>query len=168
MVLVVALAACSSSSKTSTSTGTSAANGGITASSASGGTTVNVVVSDTKGLNGPMTMTVTPSTVPAGDVTFVVKSTGTIEHEAVVLKLQPGETWDKLPVDYAGDPPAKVASGGDKVSEQYNVGETGDPNLKPGDTRTFTIKNMTAGSYAVVCNLAKHYQMGMRSPLTVS
>ena len=34
-----------------------------------------------------MTMTATPSTVPAGNVTFIVKNTGTIDHEAVVLKL---------------------------------------------------------------------------------
>ena len=91
---------------------------------------MNVVVSDTKGLNGPMTMTVTPSTVPAGDVTFVVKNTGTIDHEAVVLKLDPGQTWDKLPITYAGDPPAPVTTGADKVDEANNIGETGDPNLQ--------------------------------------
>ena len=33
-----------------------------------------------------MTLTVSPATAPAGDVTFVVKNTGTIDHEAVVLK----------------------------------------------------------------------------------
>ncbi|HVN52364.1 MAG TPA: sulfocyanin-like copper-binding protein [Acidimicrobiales bacterium] len=167
LALVIAVTACSSSSKTSTSN-TSAAGGGLTTSSAAGGTTVQVVVKDTNGLNGMMSMTVTPSTVPAGNVTFVVKNEGTIDHEAVVLKLDPGQVWDKLPTDYAGDPPAKVASGGDKVSEANNIGETGDPNLKPGESRTFTIKNMTAGNYAVVCNIAKHYAMGMRAPLTVS
>jgi uncharacterized cupredoxin-like copper-binding protein len=168
VAFVMIMAACSSSSKSSSSTSTTAGNGGVTVSSAAGGTTVNIVVSDTKGLDGAMTMTVTPSTVPAGDVTFVVKNSGTIEHEAVVLKLDPGQTWDKLPTDYAGDPPAKVTSGGDKVSEANNVGETGDPNLKPGDSRTFTIKNMTAGSYVIVCNIAKHYAMGMRAQFTVS
>ena len=168
LALVIVVAACSSSSKTST-TNTSAGNGGISAgTSAPSGTTVNIVVSDTKGLNGPMTMTVTPSTVPAGDVTFVVKNTGTIVHEAVVLKLAAGQTWDKLPITDAGDPPAPVASGGNKVSEDNNVGETGDPDLVAGGTRTFVIKNMTAGSYAVVCNIADHYSMGMRAPLTVS
>jgi uncharacterized cupredoxin-like copper-binding protein len=167
-LVVVVTAACSSSSKTST-TNTSAANGGISAgTSAPSGTTVNVVVSDTKGLNGTMTMTVTPSTVPAGDVTFVVKNNGTIDHEAVVLKLSPGQTWDKLPITFAGDPPAKVASGANKVDEANNIGETGDPNLKPGTSRTFVIKNMTAGNYAVICNIAQHYGMGMRAPLTVS
>jgi uncharacterized cupredoxin-like copper-binding protein len=112
-----------------------------------------------------MTLTVSPSSVPAGDVTFVVKNTGTIEHEAVVLKTN--IPYNKLPVTYAGDPPAPVTTGGDKVGEAANIGETGDPNLKPGDTRTFTIKNMTAGNYVIVCNLAGHYTHGMRASLEV-
>jgi uncharacterized cupredoxin-like copper-binding protein len=168
LALVIVVAACSSSSKTTT-TNTSAGNGGISAgTSAPSGTTVNVVVSDTKGVNGPMTMTVTPSTVPAGDVTFVVKNSGTIDHEAIVLKLDSGQTWDKLPITFGGDPPTKVSTGANKVDEANNIGETGDPNLKPGQSRTFVIKNMTAGKYAVLCNLAQHYGMGMRAPLTVS
>ena len=168
LALVIVVAACSSSSKTST-TNTSAGNGGISAgTSAASGTTVNIVVTDTKGLNGPMTMTVTPSTVPPGDVTFVVKNSGTIDHEAVVLKLDSGQTWDQLPVTFGGDPPVKVTTGANKVDEANNIGETGDPNLKPGTSRTFVIKNMTTGNYAVVCNIAGHYAMGMRAPLTVS
>ena len=123
---------------------------------------MNVTLGDTRGAAGPMTLTVSPSTAPAGDVTFVVKNTGTIEHEAVVLKTN--VAYNKFPVTYGGDPPAPVKTGGDKVSEDANIGETGDPNLKPGDTRTFTIKNMTAGNYVIVCNLAGHYGKGMPRP----
>ncbi len=90
-----------------------------------------------------------------------MKNTGTIDHEAVVLKTN--VPFDKLPITYGGDPPAPVKTGGDKVSEDANIGETGDPNLKPGDTRTFTIKNMTAGDYVIVCNIAGHYGKGMRA-----
>ena len=140
--------------KAPTSTGPTASN-----------TTVNVTVSDTSGAGGPMTLTASPATAPAGDVTFVVKNTGTIEHEAIVLKTN--VPYDKLPITYGGDPPAPVKTGADKVGEDTNIGETGDPNLKPGDTRTFTIKNMTAGSYAIVCNLAGHYGKGMRAPFTI-
>jgi len=128
-------------------------------------TTVHVTLSDVRGAAGPMSLTLSPNTAPAGDVTFVVNNTGTIEHEAVVLKTN--TAFDKLPVTYAGDPPAPVKTGGDKVSEDTNIGETGDPNLKPGDTRTFTIKNMTAGNYVLVCNLAGHYTHGMRAALTI-
>ena len=59
-------------------------------------------------------------------------------------------------------------TGGDKVDEATNIGETGDPNLQPGDTRTFTIKHMTAGNYAIVCNIAQHYGKGMTAPFTVT
>ena len=126
---------------------------------------VSVALGDTKGLNGPMTLVPAVKSAPAGDVTFVVKNTGTIEHEAVVLKTD--TPFDKLPVTFSGDPPAPVTTGGDKVGEDTNIGETGDPNLKPGDTRTFTINNMTAGNDVIVCNLAGHYGKGMYAPLTI-
>ena len=77
-------------------------------------------------------------------------------------------TSDTIPITDAGDPPAKVKSGADKIDEANNIAETGDPNLKPGETRSFTAKNVTAGNYALVCNIAKHYGLGMRAPFTVT
>ncbi len=168
--LVGALAGCGSNP--STTAGGNNLEDGVKIPSASttpGATgtssTVQVTLSDAHGLAGPMSLVLSPSSVPAGDVTFVVKNTGTIDHEAVVLKT--GVPFDKLPITYGGDPPVPVKSGADKVNEDANIGETGDPNLKPGGTRTFTIKNMTPGGYAVVCNIAGHYGKGMRAPLTV-
>jgi uncharacterized cupredoxin-like copper-binding protein len=128
--------------------------------------TVPVTLGDTQGVQGPMTITTDTSSAPAGDVTFVVKNLGTIEHEMIVLKTD--TPFDQLPVADAGDPPAPVTSGADKVDEGASVGETGDPNLQPGETRTFTISGMSPGKYVLVCNLAGHYQMGMRAPFTVS
>jgi uncharacterized cupredoxin-like copper-binding protein len=149
---VAVLAGCGSSSPSSTTDG----GGGVTVPAASG-TVVEVVVGDTNGLDGPMTLTATPESVPAGDVTFTVKNEGTIDHEMVVLKTD--TPYDQLPVGQS-EP--------DKVDETNNVGETGEPDVKPGETRTFTIKNMTAGNYVLVCNIAKHYAMGMRAPFTVT
>ena len=164
------LAGCASS--TSTATGANTVEGGVKIPSSpaknNAVTTVHVTVSDTRGLAGPMSIAVSPATAPAGDVTFVVKNTGTIEHEAVVLALKNNVAFDKLPITYGGDPPALVKTGANKVSEDTNIGETGDPNLKPGDTRTFTIKHMTAGQYAIVCNIAQHYAKGMRAAFTVT
>lgn len=160
------VAGCSSSSKSSATTTPTSASGGGTTVPTTSGPTIQVTVSDKTGIGGPMTMVVTPATAPAGDVTFVVKNTGTIDHEMIVLKTS--VAYDKIPVTDAGDPPAPAASGADKVSEENNVGETGDPNLKPGVTRTFTIKNMTAGQYALVCNIADHYSKGMRAPFTIT
>ena len=152
---VTAIAGCGGSS--SSSSDTSTGGGGVTVPASSSGTTVNVVVGDTKGTDGPMTLTASTSSVPAGDVTFTVKNTGTIDHEMVVLKTD--TAFDQLPV--GGSEP-------DKVDESANIGETGDPALKPGETRSFTIKAMTAGKYVLVCNIAKHYAMGMRAPFTVT
>src|SRR6202043_184053 len=126
----------------------------------------DVALSDTAGLNAPMTVALFVASAPAGDVTFNVKNLGTIDHELIVLKTD--TAFDQLPVVDGGDPPAPVATGADKVDEGTKAGETGDPNLKPGETRAFTIKGMAAGKYVLVCNLAKHYGLGMRAPLTVT
>jgi uncharacterized cupredoxin-like copper-binding protein len=152
---VMAVGGCGGSSS-STST-TSAGGGGVAVPASLSGATVNVVVGDTKGLDGPMTLTATPDSLPAGDVTFTVKNTGTIDHEVVVLK-----------TDTAFDQLAVGKSEPDKVDESASVGETGDPALKPGETRSFTVKAMTAGKYVLVCNIEKHYAMGMRAPFTVT
>ncbi len=172
MALIVAVAASAGCASTaSNASGANTLEGGMkipsaTSTPATGAaTTVHVTLSDTKGLAGPMTLTVSPATAPAGDVTFVVKNTGTITHEAIVLKTP--TPYNQLPVVDGGDPPAPVRTGADKVDEADNIGETGDPNLKPGDTRTFTIKHMTAGNYDIVCNLAQHYGKGMRAPFTI-
>lgn len=168
ILALTVLAGCGSSSKAGSSTTTTAAGAAVTepTTSATSGTTVQVTLGDTNGLDGTMTLVASPATVPAGDVTFVVKNAGTIDHEMIVLKST--VAFDKLPVTDAGDPPAPVTTGANKVSEDSKSGETGDPNLKPGTTRTFTIKNMTAGSYALVCNIAQHYGKGMRAAFTVS
>ena len=61
-----------------------------------------------------------------------------------------------------------AAESGFSQPTNNNIAETGDPNLKPGETRSFTAKNVTAGNYALVCNIAKHYGLGMRAPFTVT
>lgn len=161
---IMVVAGCSSSSKTSSSSSStsgssssSSAGGGLTVNSSSAGQTVSVTVSDTKGTDGPMTLVATPDSAKAGDVTFTVKNTGTIDHEVVVLKTD--TPFDQLKV---GD------SEPDKVDESTSVGETGDPALKPGETRSFTVKDMAAGNYVLVCNIAKHYGLGMRLAFKVS
>jgi uncharacterized cupredoxin-like copper-binding protein len=132
--------------------------GGASAALAAGGsatkaktTTVTVVVGDTAGVNGPMTMTVTPESAPAGKVKFKVQNQGTIIHEMVVLKAT--TPFDQLPV------------ANDKVSEAKKVGEVA--SIGKGKTKSKTLK-LKAGSYALVCNIAKHYGLGMRAGFTVT
>jgi uncharacterized cupredoxin-like copper-binding protein len=116
-------------------------------------TTVNVVVGDTAGLKAPMTMTVDPVSAPAGKVKFSVTNNGTILHEMVVLKLKGTTTYDKLPVS------------ANKVSEATTAGEVG--NVPKGKTKSVTLK-LKAGNYVLVCNIAKHYGLGMRAAFTVT
>ena len=160
------LAGCSSSSKSSSTTTQTTASVTVPPTDAASGTTIRVRLGDTQGLGGPMTLVASPPAALAGDVTFVVTNAGTIDHEMIVLKTS--VPYNEIPVADTGDPPAPTKVGADKVDEANNVGETGDPNLKPGDTRTFTVKNMTAGTYALVCNIAKHYQKGMRGKFTIT
>jgi len=129
------------------------------------GTVVNVSITDHTAVNQPMSFTIDKTSAPAGDVTFVVKNDGTIAHELVVL--QTDVASDQIPVNAAGDPPAPAATGANKILEDNNIGETGDPELQKGDSRTFTIKDMKPGHYVLVCNLAAHYQMGLRADFTV-
>ncbi len=123
---------------------------------------VTVTLTDTQGLTGPMTLTVTPTSVKAGKVKFVVNNAGTIVHEMIVLKTP--SPFDQLPVADAGDPPAPVTAGANKVSEATKVGETGDVAI--GKTKSVTLK-LKKGSYVLVCNIAQHYGLGMRAALTV-
>jgi uncharacterized cupredoxin-like copper-binding protein len=126
-------------------------------------TTVNVTLADTQGLNAPMTMTVTPASAKAGKVKFVVANTGTIVHELIVLKTT--TPFDQLPVADAGDPPAPVTSGANKVSEATSAGETG--NVASGKTKSVTL-TLKKGTYALVCNIAQHYGLGMRAAFSVT
>jgi uncharacterized cupredoxin-like copper-binding protein len=127
---------------------------------------IDIALTDTQGLDAPMALTPFTAAAPAGDVTFTVKNLGTVDHEMIVLKTD--SPFDQIPIADSGDPPAPVTAGADKVDEADNVGETGDPNLKPGDTRTFTVNGLAAGKYVLVCNLAKHYGLGMRAAFTLS
>ncbi len=106
------------------------------------------------------------ASAPAGDVTFMVKNAGGTDHEMIVLKTD--KPFNKLPIIDSGDPPAPTKGRPDKVDETDSVGETGGADLKPGETRTFTLKNMAAGNYVLVCNLASHYGLGMRAAFKVT
>ncbi len=153
-----------SSTSTPTTSIASTTPSASTAPAAAGA--VAVTLGDTKGLNGPMTLVPAVNTAPAGDVTFVVKNAGTIEHEMLVVKTD--TPFDKIPITDSGDPPVPVTSGADKIDEADNVAETGDPNLQPGDTRTFVAAGLAPGHYVLLCNIAKHYGLGMRAAFTVT
>ncbi|MGI8504350.1 MAG: sulfocyanin-like copper-binding protein [Hassallia sp.] len=96
------------------------------------------------------------STVPAGDVEFVVTNKGKMPHEMEVVKTD--LTVDKLPVSSDG----RLDT--DKAGKE--IGEIEEDDLKSGATKTLKV-NLTPGKYLIVCNLPGHFKAGMRTFLTV-
>ena len=115
------------------------------------GTPVLIEVGDTAGTKAAMTMTVSPASVAAGKVTFTVTNSGTVIHEMVILKTD--TPYDQIPIVK------------NKISESSSVGEIGD--IGKGKTKSGTFK-LKAGNYVLVCNVSKHYGLGMRAAFTVT
>ena len=144
------LAACGSDSS-SGSSDTAAAGGDVTvAADAGGGTPVAVTAGDKS--DTEQFLTVEPTSVPAGKVTFTFENTGNRQHEMIVLKTD--ESADALKV-----------GADNKVSEDASVGEISETDAGKTVTKTF---DLAAGNYVLVCNIEKHYSQGMKSAFTVT
>ncbi len=79
---------------------------------------------------------------PVGKVTFVVKNTGKVTHEFVVVRTV--------------KPAGSLLKGGE-ADESGAAGEIGE--LKPGQTKKLTL-TLKRGHYALLCNVAGHYMSG--------
>ena len=90
-------------------------------------------------------------TVTAGRVVFGIRNHAAMGHEVKVLKSDVDA--DKLPIDGS----AKVSEAG-KVGELLNIG---------GGASRKLVLDLTPGRYVIVCNIAGHYQLGMRVALEV-
>ncbi len=101
-----------------------------------------------------MTIQVDKTSIAAGPVTFVVKNTGAVVHELVVLKTDVAQ--DKIP--------AGTETVG-KMDETGNLGETGE--IEAGASKTFTVA-LAAGHYVLICNEVGHYASGMHMTFTVN
>jgi uncharacterized cupredoxin-like copper-binding protein len=111
------------------------------------GGTVSATVSDMK-------ISLDRTSVPAGTITFVVKNTGAVVHELVVLQTDTAQDKVAMDMDEAG-----------KMDETGNVGETGD--VDAGGSKTFTV-TLPAGHYVLMCNEVGHYAAGMHMTFTVN
>ena len=167
LVVIVVAAGCAPPTSTSASTdGGVAVAPAATAPAAAGGP-VDVVLTDTKGLDAPMTLAPFVSSAGAGDVTFKVKNTGTIEHEMIVLKTD--TPFDQLPVVDAGDPPAPVTTGRRQGRRgQPTSARPATPTCKPGETRTLHRQGPDARQVRAGVQPGRALQMGMRAPFTVT
>ncbi len=96
------------------------------------------------------------TSVNAGVTTFVVKNSGTIEHELVVLKTDLPVTGLRM----RESDPTRV----DEDTDADNGGEV--ENSAPGSIVSVTL-SLLPGHYALVCNIAAHYKNGMVAAFAV-
>ena len=99
---------------------------------------------------GEFGITSQPRAVSAGKVTFSALNIGEVEHELVIIR----SSKSALPVKKfkAVEPEAGV------------IGEIED--VEPGKRGKLTA-TLSAGKYLLICNIVGHYQLGMRTMLTV-
>jgi uncharacterized cupredoxin-like copper-binding protein len=120
------------------------------------------------GTMGMQRIFVSPSTVPAGQVSFRAVNTGWLNHELVVLPLAQGQVPGQRAigpdgtVDEAGSlGEASRTCGADKGDEQSTT-----PAIAPGTTG-WTTTALLPGRYELICNIAGHYGAGMYTELDV-
>src|SRR5438093_531049 len=94
-----------------------------------------------------MAIDLSQSYAPAGPVSFLITNAGTVDHEMVVLKTD--KPADSFPITGFEGEPNRFDEDANGLT---NVGETGDPAMKPGTSKMLTI-DMAEGHYAIVCNL---------------
>jgi uncharacterized cupredoxin-like copper-binding protein len=114
-----------------------------------------VLVKLSDGSNGHMSLTLSPSHVPAGPVEFTVKNeSGSTVHEFMfAMRAKPGAP---LPYD------AKTQ----QVEEDAIKGLQGIEDLRPRETVTAEF-TLAKGRYVVFCNEPGHYRGGMRTEFDV-
>ena len=91
-------------------------------------------------------------TIAAGHVVIGIRNHAAMAHELKVIKTD--QLPDQLPVDGASA----------KVTEDSKVGEL--LNITGGASRKLVL-DLAPGKYVLICNVAGHYQLGMRVGLEV-
>ncbi len=100
-------------------------------------------------------LTVSPTDVPAGQVTLAATNAGPSTHEFEVFSVADGVDANDLPVE----DDVAVTDGLTLVDELEDV--------LPGSTASLDV-DLEPGTYAVVCNLPEHYAQGMHATLKVT
>ncbi len=128
------------------------------------GQTVDIVLSDMGGMMsgaGMMNVAASPSSVPAGDVSFRVWNAGMMVHELVVLPLPPAGAGTR-----AVGTDGRVSEEGSLGEASRTCGERAGDGIAPGATSWVTL-HLDPGRYELICNLPGHYAMGMFTDLDV-
>jgi len=98
-------------------------------------------------------ITLSVSSIKAGSIKFGIRNNGTMVHDFDLFKTD--LPIDKLPVDTGS---AKVKLDG-LVKQMINIS---------ANRSTTITADLTAGRYVIICNVAGHYQLGMRAELQVN
>lgn len=93
-----------------------------------------------------------PAEVPAGPVTITARNDGNVPHEVVVIASR----------DVEGLP---VAGG---VVDEERLTVLGEIEHLPASVQRSVTIDLEPGSYALICNIAGHYQAGMWGALRVA
>lgn len=109
------------------------------------GTTVEVVLAD-------YSVTLSADAAPAGQVHFEASNEATQPHELVILRSD--AALDALPVV-------------DGLVPEDEVDFVGEIEEFPGGESRTSAFDLEAGRYLLICNIAGHYQLGMRAEFTV-
>lgn len=108
-----------------------------------------------------MSVAASPSSVPAGQVSFRVWNAGMMVHELVILPLQPGGVGTRT-VGSDG----RVSEAGSLGEASRTCGERAGDGIAPGTAGWVTL-GIDPGGYELICNLPGHYAMGMFTGLEV-
>ena len=108
---------------------------------------VNVIV-DMK----EYSITLSVATLKAGIVKFGIRNNGTMVHDFDLIRTDLAP--DKLPIDQGA---AKAKEDG-LVKQMINIA---------ANRSTTLSADLLAGHYVIICNVAGHYQLGMRAELKV-
>lgn len=102
-----------------------------------------------------MEIQLSPVTVPAGLVEFIVSNQGQLPHEMEIIKTD--LPFDQLPLK------------GDRLDTKkagQEIAEIEEDELTSGVISSLRI-NLTPGKYLIECNLPGHFQAGMKAQFIV-
>ncbi len=139
----------STTSTSITSSSPSASSSSPTANSSAKVTKIDV--SETE-----MAIALSPATVPAGPVEFIIHNKGAVPHEFVVFKTK--LALNQLPV--------KDSKLDEESKSLQNVADSGEQKLKSGESKIIQA-NLTPGNYVAICNVGNHFDLGMKTTLIV-
>ena len=107
-----------------------------------------------------------PRTLPAGESEIVVRNSGRLEHDLVVVRTN--RAADDLPLGLSGVAPQLAGDVvfGEPHSRHEHGGAAPRHHYQAGAAKRSAI-TLTPGRYVLVCSLPGHYEQGQRAELVV-